>query len=250
MSTAAIITGTRYPDLEHDRVQQVRFALAKELAENARQLGLPLFLIEASSAYPQVAEELAARGATILTPDDSPEMGPCRAQCAEAALADPRQFDYFLWTEPEKASMPGFLERLVATAEEGYGVVMSARSGEGFESHPDYMWQSEVLANWKLGLLTGHFVDWYMGPKLMDRQATQIFADYYRQPEVGWAGVMNSTLIALKQGLRLGSVLLPEYRYPASQAEAEAGDEKMKEKRRQQHGQIVAEMTKVWNTPA
>jgi hypothetical protein len=242
----AIVTGTKYLSPEKG-TDKVRFMLAQELVADATRLGYPVYCVD-FSPYPMVAETLVRLGATVCTPNHGGEMGPCRAQAMRQALAV--GFDFYVWTEPEKKSIPGFLEGITVIMDRGgLDIAMLGRSLDGFRSHPEYMMNSELQGNWAINSVLGMTIDWFMGPQVMRKAGAENFAKAMDDPAASWDRLMVSAIRGMRSGLKMGSVILPPYRYPAEQTVAEEQDEAMKTKRKKQQTVLVEGILKEWNTP-
>ncbi len=222
-------------------LDSVRFAETCKTVQNAVNLGTPIYVVDESPESNGVSARLSELGATVLTPDQ-PGMGPCRAQAVETAM---KAGCCPFWTEPEKATLitdrnVPLMHDLLDASGRGTGVVVPHRTSVSMDSYPLFQAYSEEQGNRELCLLTNFWVDWYIGPRLMNLQCAEYFIQHHRRtPDPKWAALMTF-LVEVEQSSwwHVTPVVAPDYRYSAAQKAAETDNEEMLEHRRKQRDTI------------
>lgn len=231
---STIVTTTFYKSRE-----DVRFECALATAEAARDLGHKLVVVDGSPER-WVQDAFEERHAIVLR-EAARGMGASRRQALQAALDDSDKGDVFVWIEPEKYPLVPLLGAgLAKVTADGIDMVLPRR--DNLDSYPQYQQFCELRGNWQVGNLTGRpDLDFWFGPRVMNRRATEYFTGYNGEYGDRWDSIFVPVARALAAGLRVESVVV-DYVHPPQQTAAEAGDETMDRKRDQQLAELVEAM--------
>ncbi|HRH22394.1 MAG TPA: hypothetical protein PLB51_00175 [Candidatus Paceibacterota bacterium] len=217
-------------------VDEVRAQLALKTCRTARDNDYPIIVIDGSPCE-EFKQALRETGATVID-QEKPGMGQSRRECFNAGLAT--EAEVLVWLEPEKYTLVPLLGPCIARVMRGATDVVIPRR-RNLDGYPQYQHWSELRANWELGNITKRFdIDFYIGPRIMNRQAAMIMAAY--QPihyGDNWEILFIPLLWFLTGGVAIDSVIV-DYVHPVEQLIED--DESMRSKRDKQRTDIVSAM--------
>ncbi len=217
-------------------VEDVRAQLALKTCRAARDNNYRIIVVDGSPCE-EFKQALRETGATVID-QKKPGMGQSRRECFDAGLSTGA--DVIVWLEPEKYTLVPLLGPCVSPVLSGEVDVVIPRR-RNLDGYPQYQHWSELRANWELGNITKRFdIDFYIGPRIMNRQATMIMAEY--QPihyGDNWEILFIPLLWFLTGGVSIDSVIV-DYVHPAEQLIED--DESMRSKRDKQRIDLVSAM--------
>ncbi len=222
--------------------EALRFQLALKTCRAAKATGYPLYIVDGSPET-RMIDMLLHAGATMVTPEKTRGMGASRRQCFRMGLESGA--DVVVWIEPEKHSLVPFIGGCVVPIQKkrAKAVVPRRRNLDGY---PQYQQLSEFRGNWEIGNILGRSdLDLFMGPRVMDREATEVMASY--DPHCGqntygdrWEILFVPIVQMLARGWPIESVLV-DYVHPPEQLAED--DTSMRTKRDEQLKDIVSAVT-------
>lgn len=230
-----LVTTTFTKDPEND----IRAKLALRSCEAAAESTYPLIVVDGSGIGHPFQNLMRQRGANVID-QVGKGMGASRRECLRAGLATGA--DIIVWLEPEKHSIVLLLEACIDLVKYGtFDVVIPRR--KSMMSYPKYQAWSEMEANLQLHGITGLPLDYYIGPRVMNRQTAELMADYQPNPELGygdnWEILFLPLLHMMQKGLTIGSYTV-EYTHPEEQRVED--DQAMRDKRDKQRNDLVTAM--------
>lgn len=219
MKRVVVATSTFY-----QRADETRAKLALRTAEEARREGYSLVAVDGGSSE-EFIKELDTQA--VVLRQETKGMGPGRRQALNAArqIARGTNGDHWavVWMEPEK--WPFVADIAVAAApvlDNEADLVVPERSQAGWESYPPEQKYSEQIGNLAFWYLTGHYLDIFFGPKVMNENALMFYLQTGKYGDLwGWLNVTPMNCLAA--GLRVKGVLV-NYRHPPEQTAVETGD--------------------------
>lgn len=217
-------------------VDDVRAQLALKTCRAARDNNYPIIVVDGSPCE-EFKYALREAGAVVID-QEKPGMGQSRRECLNLGLTTGA--DVIAWLEPEKYTLVPLLGPLIARVMRGATDVVIPRR-RNLDGYPQYQHLSELRANWELGNITKRFdIDFYIGPRIMNRQAAMIMAEY--QPihyGDNWEILFIPLLRFMAGGIPIDSVIV-DYVHPVEQLIED--DESMRSKRDKQRIDLVSAM--------
>jgi hypothetical protein len=146
-------------------------------------------------------------------------MGRSRRQAVQAASDIAGDDGLVLWMEPEKYTLVGEIEKMVdaLTAAEA-DVAVSDRGP--LDSYPLEQRLAEPLGNLAFELITGHKLDMWSGPRLMNSLAVLHFLAYVGEYGDKWDAIFIPVIRMIAHGLKVVSAPV-NYVHPPEQTLAE-----------------------------
>ncbi len=237
-SGVILVTTTFSPSLTDMRAQ-----LALKTCHAARALGYNMIVVDGS---PSLEFKAALRETGVTVFDETVRgMGSSRRQTLKAGLDT--DAEVVVWLEPEKYPIVPLLYPCVEhVLSRNFDVVIPRR--RSLDSYPAYQAFSELRANWELGnILDRHDLDYYIGPRIMNRDAAAIMARYDGKIDGkqtygdNWEILFIPLIEMLQLDMWLGSVIV-DYIHPKEQLVED--DETMRAKRDKQRNDLVSAMSK------
>ncbi len=175
-------------------------------------LGMPVFVTDGGSPAPFLDFLRGLPGVTVLSP---PRPGLWMQTRTSLRAARDAGTPFILYTEPDKAdffaqSLPQRLAE--AVPDDGLGVRLFSRSGEGFASFPAFQQMTETTINACCREVIGVPADYVYGPFLLNRA---VVPHLETLPEtIGWGWRPYAFNVARRLGYRVaavtGNFLCPE----------------------------------------
>lgn len=160
-------------------VHELRFRLALETIEAAKEAGYHMVIVDASPI--EVRQQLieAAEGSNItIYPELVRGMGPSRRQVTFLATEKAREIGAkaVFWLEAEKADMIRFVPELIQPILDGADVVVPFRTEKSWESYPSFQMEEELKQNTESSKYTGgRNLDVSFGPVMMSVATARTF---------------------------------------------------------------------------
>jgi hypothetical protein len=222
-----------------------RYRAALAMLENARRHHIRVLISEGSPEpfASTVRKAFSDLGANILERKTT-GMGAHRRELWRAAFRDA---DIVTWTEPEKVELPIHLKLGVEQVEGGKNIVVPCRHPSNMKTYPSFQRQCELVANRSVSLMSGipDELDWWFGPKIMDKKGGRHFLDYDGTASDGgvnypdlWEHLQIPVIRAYSDGLRIGWTIT-NCPYPTAQRDEEEGNRIVDMKRVAQLAQIL-----------
>lgn len=271
-----IVTTTRYPLFGSDAgtdaatVDNVRGTLALETFRSALKKGNQLRVSDMGSS-PLFLEELKKLGVEVATGQSA-----SRAECKRLLYRSAQEIknvEAVVWIEPEKADMiedvcmARCVEPILTHKAD---VVMPTRTQESWSTYPDYMMESEVIANEKCNALlrknnllkTGSpDIDHFFGPRMFANkpEIVDIFCEEYAldanqnsaahtlmNPDIYSNSSYLPVVRALQEGYTVETVPI-DFHYPETQRAIEGTmSSSFKKYRQKQRINIVSGMMQLF----
>ena len=236
---AVLLTTTFSPSVTDMRAQ-----LALKTCGLAVKRGFDIIVVDGSPC----ADFKVALGATgaIVIDQVEPGMEGSRRQVLKVGLKTFPQYLAYCWLEPEKHPMVPLLdeclEHIIDPCHKPADVVIPRR--RTLVNYPQYQQWSEMTANWQLGDLTGRYdLDFYSGPRIMSRRATELMAEY----NSGHDGKWEINFLPLVRMMYYGWIVMSvtvDYVHPIEQMIEDSPE--MRAKRDEQREALVDGMTRMW----
>lgn len=225
------------------KLNDPRLALAQRTIEAAEGHRYPIIVVDDSSD-PAVRQAIrATRWATVCDQAED-GMGASRRQAIAAGLAwESGTADVVVWLEPEKYPLVAQLTPAIRAVHERRCELAVLRR-PNFGCHPRYQARSEQLGNLALSALTGRpDLDLFFGPRVMSRDAAEVFGRYDGRYGDRWEILFVPVLQLLAEGgWRIHSIPAEFYYHPPEQTAAEEGDPTIVRKRDEQRIVLIAAM--------
>lgn len=247
----AIATTTFYPEYgDPHSSDRIRGNLAVSLIINSIRGGYKLTVVDGGSSLEFIRriDDMGVR----TVPQENKGMDESRFQTYLEATKSP-DIKAVIWIEAEKPLISdelAYASQLILSGKQK--IIVPARSGEGFDSIPEYQQVSEKSANQilhatlerygKQGLFPNlasiPHIDWFFGPKMFDRSMLAEFTNdtsFWKEfrerlekerPELkkwyGYCGPLILPVInAFHNGLPVAGYEMESYRHPKEQTEIE-----------------------------
>lgn len=207
--------------------------------------GHPPIVVDASPDLASVAAFEEA-GAYIVLQNPNTRMGQSRRQAVRYAMDDGAKI--VIWMEPEKYPMVPFLPNLVAPIlSDEFDIIIPRR--RTLRSYPEHQMLRELQGNHEAGSMTGRpDLDLWVGVRVMNIKAAGLFLNYDGECGDRWESIFIPVVMALREGLRVGSVDV-DYVHPPEQTKAETGDPEFDRKRDVQLEVLLASINMAITTP-
>ena len=224
-------------------VTDMRAQLALRTCRVAVGRGLDIIVVDGSPC----ADFKVALGATgaIVIDQVEPGMEGSRRQVLKAGLEMFPQYLAYCWLEPEKHPMVPLLDsclkRIIEPIDGDPADVVIPRR-KALVNYPQYQQWSEMTANWQLDDLTGLYgIDWYSGPRIMSRRATEVMASYDSGGDGKWKIIFLPLVRMMYYGWTIKSVTVG-YVHPIEQLVEDSPE--MRAKRDEQREALVDGMAR------
>jgi len=231
-SKVAVVTITYYnPDVN---VDFVRMELARDTIRKAAEMGFPVYIVDAGSPD-ELLKDFESVGANVKTINI---INMAIERIAVFKEAYNSGHNIIAWMEPEKES---YVDQIVKTAmpiiEENVDLVIPKRMS--MSSYPDIQVLAECAGNKAWYEMTGHNLDYWFGPKTMNRDVASMFINYDCKFGTNWESIHLPVLQALYESKKVISVDV-DFHYPHRQVIVEERIIEMNNKRMQQLTTLVA----------
>ncbi len=234
MAGVAIATTTLSEDAD-----DLRMRLALRTVKEASKCGYTIVVVDGGSPE-EALMGLRSRGAHLFR-QNLPGMGASRRQAIAEAARLVNKNGVVIWMEPEKRTLITELHKAIAPIlSKEADLVIPAR--KSMASYPQEQQYAEFLGNLAFRHITGHNLDVWFGPRVMNRRAVNYFLDYNGLYGDKWDSIFIPVLRMIKDGLRVISVQV-NYMHPREQTVAESGIDFLI-KRIEQLGSLVPAMMK------
>jgi hypothetical protein len=235
MKQIVLITTTFYKSEEDIRAQ-----LALKTAMEAQKNNYPLIVVDGGSVK-KIVDVLFNFGATVFN-QSKDGMGVSRRQAMTEAVKLYGEDAIYVWLEPEKYSLINYIDLLVKPIIEGLADIVIPKRIT-FDDYPPEQTYAELIGNKAFEYITGHTLDIWYGPKVMNYKSLQEFLAYKGEYGDMWESIVIPVIRAIHKGLRVTSVLV-RYTHPPIQTKTESGDIRFLLKRIDQLKNIILAMQK------
>lgn len=242
MTQVILTTTTFYRDPFGN--DEIRFDLAKELVELAKQANHEIVIVD-GSPNDEVAKILQGLGA-IVTKQEKGGMGASRRQAWEKAREYLKSNSSgTLWTEPEKPDIVRFIPEMAShIQEENAAVLIPSRSTKSWETYPAFQRESEPIANFTYNKLfpNKNPLDPMFGPVLFRPNQIDFMIGFRPEawglPDTYVQHYLPPFIRARKQKV---ASLIVDFQYPPAQKAEEEGPKagEMFAKRLAQLGELI-----------
>jgi hypothetical protein len=203
--------------------------LVAQSLERLDALGVPIIVSDRGSSTTFLSRLRRLPSVQCVDPQGATLVGQVQASISRAHATGRR---WILYTEPDKGRFfeQGLIEFIgAAPNRRDVGVILAARSPEGFSTFPEYQRRTEAAANELCGIVLQSQADYFYGPFLLSRELARIVARI--PPTLGWGWRPFVFATACNLGYRLASIT-GHYECPAVQRR-EAGRRARLHRRRQ-----------------
>lgn len=224
-----VFTTTMYRGLIDNEMARVRMARFLALAQNARDLGVNLVVVDGNSDQEFLDRVADFPNIRLLPEPAGGTMGSGRRYAcgfAQAwAVEQGEKNPIFLWIEPEKAdlitssNLIALMEPIVASEAD---IVVPARNAAGIASMASFQAQVERICNAYSCQNLGLVYDLWFGPKMFNATAAAVFRAYNSEGNLPdkWDGIVIFPVLAVQGGLLVRGVEV-EFLYDPSEKELE-----------------------------
>jgi hypothetical protein len=215
LGETVIATTTFYKDPE-----DIRAHLALKMLDSALDFDFPTVVVDGGS-HPDFIAQMRKRDAHVFG-EEAPGMGPGRRQALRLASDMAGADGAIVWMEPEKEPLIteiGYCEELIWAGQAD--MVIPKRMS--LSSYPTEQAHAEMMGNLAFQYMTGHALDIWFGPMVLNRLALQYFLDYDGKYGDKWDSIHIPRLHVIKAGLQVESVNV-DYDHPQEQTKQETGD--------------------------
>ncbi len=213
----------------------LRAHMALEMVKRAVALGINVVVVDGGSHH-ELRSSLFDHGA-LLTDEKDCGMGPSRRQAINEAWNIVGPTGSVFWMEPEKWPLVDQIF-LMKTAMEKTGADIVVPARKSMESYPPIQQAAERLGNMYFAKVTGHWLDVWVGPRLIGPRAIRHFLDYNDDYGGKWDSIFIPIIRAIAAGLKVAGCDV-NYVHPAEQTAAEEADPNMDLKRLKQLDNLV-----------
>ena len=222
-----------------EEVFQSRIRCALEFVENALRVTEKVVVVtdDYSSALLQ-----DSRARVVCTTKRGAGITRRMALAAAVELLTKDEPGALLWCEPEKVSVPLFLNVLTKPVLGGLCDVLILKR-ESLTSYPRWQQPWEEAGSAMFGELIGRVgFDYFFGPRVLGQEAAKIFLRYPNDCSVDdeWDAIHAPLADCVARGLRFGEKVVP-FVYPEIQKVSEDHDLQMVERRSLQLFKIISQ---------
>lgn len=222
-----------------EEVFAVRIACAQEFLRSVRALTPNVVVIT-----DELSQPLAAQAGVQTLQMESLSVGITRRAALSAALAlvPERGPSAVVWTEPEKVEVGKFLDAITRPVLDGAVDVVIPRRAHML-SYPSWQVSWEQTGNAMSSRVLGEELDYFFGPRVLNKKAATYFLQYPGQQEVSdaWDSVYSPLVDCKLAGLKFGEVVI-DFNYPVAQRDAEMSDLRMLPRRTKTLDLIIKEL--------
>lgn len=230
----ALATQTKYPD-----PNCVRAKLALSTITNARSANYRIAVSEGSGGV--FYENAIRSGAFVSEQIRGRSMGADRRDIMQIASQEMIDKDgVIVWLEPEKDTLIDDIGQIAQPILDGRAdMVIPARSSFGWSSYPKEQKHIEKFGNMGFSAFTRMSLDIWFGPFAVNKNALQFFLDYDGEYGDLWDSIHIPRVRVIAAGLKVLSVVCPNFRYPPEQRKEEEGNPALILKRVDQISNLV-----------
>lgn len=234
MNKVVIATTTFSPTFD------LRLKLAVKTVEIARSQNYEVVIVDGGS--PVEFRDIVRRAGAMLFDETVRGMGPSRRQAKLEAGKLAGIDGVVVWMEPEKHTFVNQISRVTMPLINGSAdLVIPAR--KSLHTYPREQQHAEEIGNLAAYYLTGKKLDFWFGPRVMNRLALDIFLKYDGRYGDKWDSIQIPVLECIAAGLNVVGVEV-DYSPPAEQTKTEEGNVGMLIKRIDQLQNLVPSLAK------